>query len=487
MHALLPESRRGVMACLALAVIVSYFNALSGDFQFDDYKVIVDNPSVHSWEAWFAGLGHGIRPLLKFSYTLDWTMGLGVTGFHITNLLIHLANAWLVFRLSEIFIEHCQLDGRASARQHVGLKPDLQHVNFVPLFAALLFAVHPVHTEAVTYICGRSTSLMTLLYLGGLLAYVTGRTCQNNSRQGRFRLYAVTPLLFIFALSVKETAVTFPLALLIWELGCGGAWKTAFRPQWPSWAVLLAGALFFLFDDNYLSQIERSAELNTMQGNLATQLAAFAYLLRQWALPLWLNIDPDLPLLSSLPLLRDPPESPLPALFFLAVCALMLACWRRRPWLGFALAWAIIQLLPLHLFLPRLDIANDRQLYLAGWPLFLALAAELALWLNTRSFRIACIVLLLTLGSLTLLRNQVYADEIALWEDTARKSPHKARVRNNLSYAYKLAGRTEDARREFTLALQLDQQHIKARYNLEYLDEPSLDNPPAPEKAKSLR
>ena len=471
MHALLPESRRGVMACLALAVIVSYFNALSGDFQFDDYKVIVDNPSVHLWEAWFAGLGHGIRPLLKFSYTLDWTLGLGVTGFHITNLLIHLVNAWLVFRLCEAFIE-----------QQV-LRERLQHV---PLFAALLFAVHPVHTEAVTYICGRSTSLMTLLYLGGLLAYVTGRTCQNNSRQGRFRLYAVTPLLFIFALSVKETAVTFPLALLIWELGCGGAWKTAFRPQWPSWAVLLAGALFFLFDGGYLSQMERSAELNTMQGNLATQLAAFAYLLRQWALPLWLNIDPDLPLLSSLLLLRGPPESLMPALFFLAVCALMLACWRRRPWLGFALAWAIIQLLPLHLFLPRLDIANDRQLYLAGWPLFLALAAELALWLNTRSFRIACIVLLLTLGSLTLLRNQVYADEIALWEDTARKSPHKARVHNNLGYAYKLAGRTGDARREFTLALQLDPKHIKARYNLEYLDEASPENHQAPEKPELL-
>lgn len=464
MRALLPESRRGVMVCLALAVIVSYFNALSGDFQFDDYKVIVDNPSVHSWEAWLAGLGHGIRPLLKFSYTLDWTLGLGKTGFHLTNLLIHLVNTWLVFRLSETFIERQMLRER------------LQHV---PLFAALLFAVHPAHTEAVTYICGRSTSLMTLFYLGGLFAYVTGRI-----RQDRLRLYAVTPLLFVVALGVKETAVTFPLALLAWELGCGGAWKTAFRPQWPSWAVLLAGALFFLFNDSYLSQMERSAELNTMQGNLATQLAAFAYLLRQWALPLWLNIDPDLPLLSSLPLLRDPPGSPLPVLFFLAVCALMLACWRRRPWLGFALAWAIIQLLPLHLFLPRLDIANDRQLYLAGWPLFLALAAELALWLNTRSFRIACIILLLTLGSLTLLRNQVYADEIALWEDTARKSPHKARVRNNLGYAYNLAGRTEDARREFTLALQLDPKHIKARHNLEYLDEAPPESHPVPEKAQ---
>jgi tetratricopeptide (TPR) repeat protein len=488
MRALRPKSRRGAMAWLALAVIASYFNALSGAFQFDDYKVIADNPSVHSWEAWFASLGQGIRPLLKFSYTFDWTLGLGVTGFHLTNLLIHLANAWLVFRLSETLIEHCQLDvGRASARhashkplEAVGLNPDLRYVNSVPLFAALLFAVHPAHTEAVTYICGRSTSLMTLFYLGGLLAYVTGRAMQNNaqknnsgqnnSRQAGFRLYAVTPLLFILALSVKETAVTFPLTLLIWEL-CfgksgfnklgGGAWKTAFRPQWPSWVVLLAGTLLFLFNDNYLSQMERSAEFNTLQGNIATQLAAFAYLLRQWALPLWLNIDPDLPLL------RDLSGSLPPTLFFLAVFALMLTCWRRRPWLGFALAWAIIQLLPLHLLLPRLDIANDRQLYLACWPLFLALAAELALLLNTKIFRIVCIALLLALTSLTLLRNQVYVDEVALWEDTARKSPHKARAHNNLGHAYKLAGRNEEARREFTLALRLDPGHIKARYNLE--------------------
>lgn len=463
MRALLPESRRGVMAGLALAVIVSYFNALSGDFQFDDYKVIVDNPSVHSWEAWLAGLGHGIRPLLKFSYTLDWTLGLGKTGFHLTNLLIHLVNAYLVFRLSEMFIERQMLRER------------LQHV---PLFAALLFAMHPAHTEAVTYICGRSTSLMTLFYLGGLLAYVTGRTCQDNLGQNRLRLYVVAPLMFVIALSVKETAVTFPLALLAWELGCGGAWKTVFRPQWPSWAVLLAGALFFLFNDSYLAQAERSAQLNSLQGNLATQLFAFSYLLRQWALPLWLNIDPDLPLLHDLS------GSLLPLLFFSALFALMLVCRCKRPWISFALAWAIIHLLALYLFLPRVDIANDRQLYLADWPLFLALAIELALLLRTPTFRLTAAALALSLAALTVARNQVYASEAALWEDAVRKSPHKARVHNNLGYAYRLAGRIEDARREFILALQLDPKHIKARHNLEYLDEAPPENHPAAEKAQ---
>ena len=433
-----------MLAWLALTVLACYLNALPGDFQFDDYKVIVDNPRVHSWSSWMEGLGLGIRPLLKFSYLLNWTSGLGVAGFHLTNLLIHLCNAYLVYRLASEFVNQ---------------QPLRERLKEAPLFAALLFAAHPIHTETVTYICGRSTSLMTLLYLAGLLAYVTGRT-----RQNKLFLYVVAPLMFVLALSVKETAVTFPLALLAWELCCGGTWKTSLRQQWPCWAVLLLGALFFLFNDNYVGQMERSTKLNSMQGNAATQIFAFSYLMRQWALPLWLNIDPDLPLL------HDAAGITLPLIFFIAVCALMLACRRRRPWIGFALAWAMIQLIPLHLFLPRLDVANDRQMLLAGWPLFLALAAEMALWMSTRTLRIAAPALLLVLACLTVLRNQAYTNEIALWEDTVKQSPHKARAHNNLGYAYMLAHRNEEARREYTIALQLDPHHIKARNNLERLN-----------------
>ncbi len=183
--------------------------------------------------------------------------------------------------------------------------------------------------------------------------------------------------------------------------------------------------------------MQRSAEFNGLQGNLATQLYAFGWLLRQWLLPFKLDIDPDLPLLHGMG------EAWLPLLVFLGVLfVLMLAWWRRRPWLSFALAWAMVQLIPLYLLLPRLDIANERQLYLASWPLCLALAIELTLWLNTKTLRIVAAALLLGLASLTVLRNQVYANEISLWEDTAQKSPHKARVHNNLGYAYLQAQRT---------------------------------------------
>ncbi|CAH1905720.1 TPR_REGION domain-containing protein [Candidatus Nitrotoga sp. HW29] len=445
MPARLPETHFGVLLCLILAVLICYANALSGTFQFDDYNVIVNNPSVHSWAGWAEGLSNGIRPLLKFSYTLNWTMGTGVIGFHLTNLLIHLTNAYLVYRLAQAFVQ--QQWQQDKLRQ-------------VPIFVALLFAAHPVYTEAVTYICGRSTSLMALFYLAGLLTYISGRTQQNS-----VKVYGLTPLFFVIALGVKETAVTFPLALLLWEYACGGKWKRALTPQWPSWLVLILGALIFLFSDSYLSHMERSAQLNSLQGNIANQIAAFPYLMRQWALPLWLNIDPDLPLQNDFSVIL------LSLVFFLALFVIMVACWRERPWISFALAWAMLQLIPLHLFLPRIDIANDRQMYLAGWPLSLALCIELRLWTN--GVRTQAVVALLLLGSvsLTVLRNQDYASEIRLWEDTAIKSPGKARVHNNLGYAYMLARRNDEARREFTIALQLDPSFYKARYNLYRLDD----------------
>lgn len=445
MHARRPEASLRVLIWLALAVTLSYANVLPGTFQFDDYNVIVNEAQVHTWAAWFASLGHGIRPLLKFSYTLNWTLGLGVIGFHLTNIVIHLANAYLVYRLAQVFVEQ---------------QWQREQLRSVPLLSALLFAVHPIHTEAVSYISGRSASLMTLFYLAALWCYVSGRT-----QQRKLHLYVGAPLLFVLALATKETAITFPFALLLWESACGGRWRAAFKQQWPVWLAAGITALLFVFSDSYSTQMQRSAEFNSLQGNLATQFSAFAYLLRQWALPVWLNIDPDLPMLHDLS------NSILPLLLFISLCAVMLICWRRRPWISFALAWVMLQLIALYLLLPRLDIANERQWYLASWPLLLALSIELTLWLNAKKLQVLAAALLLAYISLTLWRNQAYLSEVNLWEATAIRSPDKARVHNNLGHAYLLAQRHEEARREFTTALRLDPDLYQAHYNLLRVEE----------------
>lgn len=428
-------------AWLALAVCLAYANVPGTPFQFDDYKVIVHNPEVHGWENWLAGLGHGIRTLLKASYTLDWTLGLGAMGFHLSNLVLHLLNGWLVYRLSQ---HYC---GR-----HRELPATL------PLFVALLFVLHPAHSEAVSYISGRSASLMTLCYLAGLLAYTHGR--QHASLM---HLHLLTPLCFLAALLCKESAITFPFALLLWERHALAEQRKPFKAQWTSWAMLLAASIAFLFSTAYQTHMARSAHFNTLGGNLATQANGMLWLLQQWTLPLWLNIDPDLPLY------RHTCDAPWALLGVAALCVAAWALRQRRPWWSFALAWAVLQLLPLYVLLPRLDIANERQLYLVGWPLALALCVEIFRQMKTDDARVALLVLLLAAGLLTAQRNLDYRSEIALWQTTVEQSPNKARVHNNLGYAWLLAGDRDAAQHEFERALQLDPQQKEATDNLRRL------------------
>ncbi|HEX5361883.1 MAG TPA: hypothetical protein VFW49_12510, partial [Fluviicoccus sp.] len=118
------------------AALLLWLPALSGPFQFDDYNVIVNQPAVHNLDAWRQSLP-GIRPLLKLSYTLNWLISPEAFGFHLTNLLIHVLNGWLLY----VWLGR---SGRFS--------PPL------PLLIALLWFLHPAQTEAVTYIAGRSVS-----------------------------------------------------------------------------------------------------------------------------------------------------------------------------------------------------------------------------------------------------------------------------------------------------------------------------------------
>ena len=128
--------------------------------------------------------------------------------------------------------------------------------------------------------------------------------------------------------------------------------------------------------------------------------------------------------------------------------------------------------MPTNSFIPRLDVANDRQLYLASWGLFLAAAAGADLLRGksgARSVTTIAAVLVIALGGITVSRNTVYRSEVALWEDSARKSPGKARAWNNLGYAYQQAGRLRDAEAAYLRALQVDPGYALARGNLREL------------------
>jgi len=184
-------------------------------------------------------------------------------------------------------------------------------------------------------------------------------------------------------------------------------------------------------------------------------------------LPHALNIDPDLPVFSG----WAPALLPEALLLVTLLAAGFLGIKKRSP-AGFGVLWFFLHLVPTNSFIPRLDVANERQLYLASWGLFLALATGADFlrerW-GARWITVTFAVLVIALGALTVSRNAVYRSEIALWEDTVRKSPGKARVRNNLGYAYDQAGRIRDAEAAYLQALAIDPGYALARGNLKGL------------------
>ncbi len=277
--------------------------------------------------------------------------------------------------------------------------------------------------------------------------------------------------LFAAALLVKETAVTLPFALLLLETlktrQTVPIAQSLRRLRWH-WMVLAGAVAVMAFSPTYRHLLDVSVSVRGVIDNLLTQSNALWYLAGQLVAPWRVNIDPDLPVVSVLTMAVF-----LQAGALLAIAAIGLYNWQRRAWLAFAIFWFLLHLLPTNSLLPRLDVANDRQLYLASIGVFFAAGTGIAHWVHSAGRRRLAaafsVMVLLALGAATAQRNQAYESAVALWEDAARKSPAKPRVANNLGYAYQQAKRPEEAVLAYRRAIELDADYWKARINLDAL------------------
>ncbi|MBI3549276.1 MAG: tetratricopeptide repeat protein [Elusimicrobia bacterium] len=415
-------------AALALLAALAYLPSLAGVFQFDDFNVIVYEPTVHSWAALAAR--PGIRPLLKASYVLSWSLGLGPIGFTAFNVAVHALNAVLLYRIGLLVCRRWSVDSPWAA-----------------LAAAALFALHPAQTEAVTYISGRSSSFMSCGYLGALLLYLQG---------GRVLASA---FLFALACAVKETALTLPAALVLCDLKLE-------RRQAAHWALLAAGAAVLAVYAPYRSLLSFGFGERGAFENLRAQADGIFYLIARLLTLRGYNIDPGLPVPASWT-----PALVAEALSLSALLALGIYWARRRPWAGFGLLWFFLQLAPTNSFIPRLDVANDRQLYLACWGPLLALCVEVSRLRVPLPWKAgAAVAAALAFSVPCILRQLDYSSEIRLWQSSVALAPRNARAHNNLGTAYEEAGRVDDARESYRTAVALEPGYQRARVNLRLLD-----------------
>ncbi|HEU4665834.1 MAG TPA: hypothetical protein VFS55_17535 [Dokdonella sp.] len=418
---------------------------MTASWQFDDFAAILANPSTQSLSGWWRSLP-GIRPLLKLSYALTFEAGGGAVAIHAGNVAIHAANACLLWSLWRRWLPR--------------LAPASNAVDAGALLAALLFALHPATTEAVTYASGRSISLAATFVLAAVLADDAA-----GAQPARRALAWFGPVLFALALAVRETAIVMPAIPLLRAWADGSPLRTTLHRLRPYALVLALAAAAALATPGYHVFFGVSAATRPLTAQLAGQLLAHGYLLTH-SLAGATNIDPDLrvPAAWSTTLAAC-------ALLLATVVAAMIAARRRVAWLAFGVGWYFLQLAPANSLLPRLDLANDRHVYLAVAGPMLILACALVRVAERARARTAAGVVAcascIALALATSVRNADYRSEVALWQATVRDSPRKARAWLNLGYAWRLEGDAARAAAAYRRALELEPSNAQAAIDLD--------------------
>lgn len=451
---------RAFLAPLAFcaAALIVYAGAFHGDFHYDDSLTILENPHLSDWHIFVGHLDHMVRPVLYATLFVDRSLyGLNPVGYHLLNLLLHLGSGLLIYHI----VTSAVRGDRSS----------------VPFWTALLFLSHPIATETVTYISGRASGLMAFLYLLAFFLYLKASEQPENGTLYRLYLSGAVAS-FLLSIGSKESAVTLPVILLLWDVLIRRLNGPTFRAtilcrQSPFWIVLLVAAAWAWSHPRYTALAQFSFEIRPFRDHLLSQIHVVVSALLLCFTPWNQNFDHDLPVFHSLtqwPL-------PLDLLLLSVTVAACLLSWWRFPLVAFGLAWFFIQLLPTSL-IPRNDLLSERNLYLPAIGLLLAIVAlgshviqRLMTSMRRSSLApsawtaVATIVVVI-LCFFTVQRNQLYNDRLLLWSDAVKKSPNKARPHNNLGYAYAFRDDWDRAIDEFRTAARLDPDFILAQQNL---------------------
>jgi tetratricopeptide (TPR) repeat protein len=490
---------------IVLSALAAYHNSFSGPFIADDYDGIVDNPTIQHWASALSppeNTTTGGRPLFNLTFALNYALGgMNPWGYHAFNLLVHVLAGLTLFGLVRRTLEcgRGALTPRATRMWGEGTPPTV-----LALAVAVIWVVHPLLTQAVTFISERAESLMGLFYLLTLYFFIRGTECRSGftpdirlrpvrqtqgyggqasginpdpqSKRGEvsdsqlstpcppkpWRRRISSRLWFsasIFACLLgalcKETIVTAPVLVLLYDRTfLAGSFREAWRRHWRYYLglaivwLLLARLMF---------------ELNQRGAGFDEGVSWWNYALtscRAVVLYLKLVIWPH-PLVfdyGSKAIVVQHAAQIVPQALVLAALLVgtAIALW-RWPAVGFAGAWFFIILSPSSSVVP---VAFQP---IAEYRVYLSLASVVALvvlglyYLIGRHSLILFTAVAVGLGWLSVRRNEDYRSELAILSDTVAKCPDNARAHNNLGLVLThIAGREADAVTECRAAVKLE-------------------------------
>ena len=465
---------------LVAVIGLAYGNTFLNAFHFDDIPSILEKP-------WIRGLdkipqflfSFFQRPLVILSFNINYAFSeFSVWSYHLFNIIFHVLATLLVYQLA-----HRVLDYLKEFSPQKGFA-------FFPFYVAMIFALHPLNTQSVTYISSRSSLLVTVFYLGSLILFFKGfKTWKETGRKG-WGHFLGSGICFLLGGFSKETIVTLPAMLFLFHFYfISRETPKAWIATNAKWIFLLAIPLLAFVGYKQLAAggllSASSAYLQPGTWFLTqTSVVPFEYF-RKMLFPFNMNIDIDFPILSDW--LQS--ESWLG----MVVLGLFIIFWVRisshssetdsleaeRRCVGFGMAWILLTLLPTSSFIPLLDVAVEHRTYLPVVGFVFMFAGGFGCvrtWCKEVSPRFSfpatklvnsCAVLILLCFSIgVIIRNGDWKDEVTLWTDAKKKSPNLVRPYNNVGEAYDKLGKYDEAIVEFEGALKIEPNYFFGLNNL---------------------
>jgi tetratricopeptide (TPR) repeat protein len=452
---------------IILAGLATYANSFSGSFIYDDATSIPENPTIR--RLWPMGQvlsppNHGEtvagRPVLNLSLALNYAFcSTNPWGYHVTNLVIHILNGLLL--LGILRRTFClPVLSRRLGNAALGLA----------LAIALLWTVHPVQTESVTYIVQRAESLGAMFYLFVLYTVIRG----SQSAQA-LPCYALAVGASLLGVATKEVVATAPVMVLLYDRTfLSGSFQQAVRRRWGLYVGLFAswGLLVGLLSWTRLFGQTKEVDVVDLWPYARSQPGVILHYLRLsvWPHPLCFNYE-------------WPIAAPLSVILPAIVVGLMIAATVRglrggRTW-GFLGAWFFLILTPTSSILPLQQLAFEHRVYLSLAAVLTAVVLGAYVfgqrWSRQGMFSggvgMAMGVCLVTaaallLGWLSFQRNKAYETPISIWQDTVLKAPQNRYAHSNLGLLLTQAKRPAEGAEHLQEALRLKHDFAGAHTNL---------------------
>ena len=483
---------------LILLGAIVYSNTFNVPFILDDETQIVRNPVIkdpkfildplklkHDHHDFpnsqdYQGISRN-RIIGYITFAVNYNINdLDVAGYHFVNLVIHVINSLLIYYLLIITFKTTYFMD-ATGEDHLNT---CILYNVISFFAAALFIVHPVQTQAVTYIVQRFTSLATTFYVLSFVLYAKFRLSGSTPKAVIYYLLSIMSA--ALAMMTKEISFTLPVLIALYEfILCNGDFKKRLLYVAPFSLTMLIIPINLIqtgyLSGNFINSVSMAAQETTEISRfdyLITQFRVVITYIRLLFIPVWQNIDYDYTIFRSL---IDVQVFTSLLFHLLIICiAIYLVIRGRNKQNGYALLisfgvfWFYIANSVESSIIPIRDVIFEHRIYLPSIGFFIAIVTAVVsirhtniishTYINKLMLFFTSIIVIFAV--MTYSRNTLWQDEVGLWKDVVSKSPSKSRPYNMLGMSYYKKGLYEDAIRSYKKAIEIKPDYYDAHNNL---------------------